>query len=46
VEPFQGSGPLACFTQGGGDARKTRFALPWATVFNAFGVRWTPGRLH
>jgi hypothetical protein len=25
-------------TQGGGNARKTRTALPWATVCNAFGV--------
>ena len=43
VEPLQGSGgSFLTVTQGGGGARKTRVALPWATMCNAFGVNWVP----
>ena len=33
VSPLQGSGPNVIHTQGDGNPRKARLALPWADIF-------------
>jgi hypothetical protein len=46
VSPFQGYAYTQTQTQGGGNARETRVALPWADLLRPFRPTLYASRIH